>query len=609
MDNLLLSSPICLLSKASKTNSWLWHRRLSHLNFDYITSLAKQGLVQGFPKLKYQKDLLCSACALGKSKKHFYKPKAKDSIQEKLYLLHMDLCGPMRIQNINVRKYILVIIDYYSRFTWVKFLRSKDEVPEFVIKFLKMIQVRLNTTVSNFRTDNVIEFVNQTLKAYYEEAEVVATTCYTQNRSLIRKCHNKTPYELLHDRKPDLSYLYVFGALCYPTNDGEDLEKLKPKADIGIFVLPTMAFEQFNLGPEPKLLTPGTIIPAIITPEPAVSICTPSSTTIDQDAPSLSTSHTTQETPPPIIPLDVEEVDHDIEVAHMDNNLNVDFPITEPSSKESSTQVVILNNVHSINQPPEHMNKWIKDHQIDNVIGNPSRPVSTRHHLQDETLFCYFDLFLSFVEPKRAGTLPESCYDYYLEVDLQGETRLTGCCTTRGHPYLYCIRYSYEHGRLSNSCKERVLNGILCEEVYVSQPDGFVDPENPNHVYKLKKSLYGLKQAPQAWETCKPADTPMVEKSKLDEDTQGKAIDPTCYRGMIATLMYLTSNSCIALTAFADADHAGCQDTRKSTSGSMQLLGDRLVSWSSKKQKSTAISSTEVEYIALSGCCAQILWM
>nr|GEV11991.1 hypothetical protein [Tanacetum cinerariifolium] len=139
------------------------------------------------------------------------------------------------------------------------------------------------------------------------------------------------------------------------------------------------------------------------------------------------------------------------------------------------------------------------------------------------------------------------------------------------------------------------FNGILCEEVYVSQPNEFVDLENPNHVYKLKKALYGLKQAPQACprgiflnqskyalkslkkygtKTYDPVDTPMVEKSKLDKDPQGKAVDPTRYRGMIGTLMYLTSSrdSCIALTAFADADHAGCQDTRKSTSGSMQLL-------------------------------------
>ncbi|GJS98734.1 integrase, catalytic region, zinc finger, CCHC-type containing protein [Tanacetum coccineum] len=102
---------------------------------------------------------------LGKSKKHSHKPKAEDPIQEKLYLLHMDLYGPMRIQSINGRKYILVIVDDYSRFTWVKFLRSKDEVPEFVIKFLKMIQVCLNTTVQNIRTNNGTEFVNKTLRA------------------------------------------------------------------------------------------------------------------------------------------------------------------------------------------------------------------------------------------------------------------------------------------------------------------------------------------------------------------------------------------------------------------------------------------------------------
>nr|GFC19548.1 retrovirus-related Pol polyprotein from transposon TNT 1-94 [Tanacetum cinerariifolium] len=201
--------------------------------------------------------------------------------------------------------------------------------------------------------------------------------------------------------------------------------------------------------------------------------------------------------------------------------------------------------------------------------------------------------------------------------------------------------------------KTAFLNGNLREEVYVSHPDGFVDQDNPNHVYKLKKALYGLKQAPCAWydmlssflisQDFSKVDTPMVEKSKLDEDKEGKAIDPSHYHGMIVTLFYLTDSrpdlqfaicmcaryqarpiekhvhavkrifrylrgivnrglwypkdSLIALTAFADANHAGCQDTCRSKSGSMQFLVDRLVSWSSIRQKSTAISNTEAEYI------------
>ncbi|GJS32201.1 retrovirus-related pol polyprotein from transposon TNT 1-94 [Tanacetum coccineum] len=102
---MMASSPICLLSKASKTMSWLWHRRLSHLNFGAINHLARHGLVCGLPKLKFEKDHLCSACAIGKSKKKPHKPKSADTKREKLYLLHMDLCGPIRVASINGKKY------------------------------------------------------------------------------------------------------------------------------------------------------------------------------------------------------------------------------------------------------------------------------------------------------------------------------------------------------------------------------------------------------------------------------------------------------------------------------------------------------------------------
>ncbi|GJX49651.1 retrovirus-related pol polyprotein from transposon TNT 1-94 [Tanacetum coccineum] len=331
IDEMMKSSPICLLSKASKSKSWLWHRRLNHLNFGTINDLARKDLVRGLPRLKFEKDHLCSACQLGKSKKFSHRPKSENTNMEVLHTLHMDLCGPMRVQSIKGKKYILVIVDDYSRFTWVKFLRSKDETPEFVTNFLKQIQVGLNKTVRFIRTDNGTEFVNQVMSEYYEGvgifhqksvprtpqqngvverrnrtlveaartmmifskapmflwAEAVATACYTQNRSLIHTRHNKTPYELVHDKKPDLTFFRVFGALCYPTNDSENLGKFQAKADIGIFVgyapsrkgyriynkrtrrlmetihvtfdemHQSMAPVRISSGPEPIMMTPG----------------------------------------------------------------------------------------------------------------------------------------------------------------------------------------------------------------------------------------------------------------------------------------------------------------------------------------------------------------
>ncbi|GJR26222.1 retrovirus-related pol polyprotein from transposon TNT 1-94 [Tanacetum coccineum] len=302
-----------------------------------INQLAKQGLVKGLPKLKYTKDHLCSACQMGKSKKEPHPHKLEPSMNEKLQMLHMDLCGPMRVESINRKRYILVIIDDHSRFTWVKFLRTKYEAPEIIINYLKQAQVSLNATVRYLHIDNGTKFINQTLRNYTEDVgithhtstahtpqqngvverrnhtlveststmlifsksplflwdEVVATACYTQNCSLIHPRYNKTLYELLRDRKPKLKYIYVFGALCYPINDSEDLGKLKPKADIGIFIgyspskkayriynkrtrlimetinvqfneLTQMASEQHNLGPELQGLTSGHISSGLV---------------------------------------------------------------------------------------------------------------------------------------------------------------------------------------------------------------------------------------------------------------------------------------------------------------------------------------------------------
>nr|GFD06109.1 retrovirus-related Pol polyprotein from transposon TNT 1-94 [Tanacetum cinerariifolium] len=155
------TSPICLMARASSTKSWLWHQRLSHLNFDTINDLARNDLVAGLSKFKYYKEHLCPSCEQGKRKRASHPPKPVPNLRQRLHLLHMDLCRPMRIASINGKRYILVIVNDYSRYTWVHFLRSKDEAPEVIIKFLKRITVLLQSHVIIIRTDNGTEFKNQ----------------------------------------------------------------------------------------------------------------------------------------------------------------------------------------------------------------------------------------------------------------------------------------------------------------------------------------------------------------------------------------------------------------------------------------------------------------
>nr|GFA97690.1 hypothetical protein [Tanacetum cinerariifolium] len=396
----------------------------------------------------------------------------------------------MRVESVNGKKYILVIVDDYSQFTWVKCLCSKDETPIFIIKFLKMIQVRLNVPVRRIRTDNGTEFVNQTLRDYYEEvgishetsvarspqqngAEAVATACFTQNRSIIRLRHGKTPYELMHSKLPDLLFFYVFGSLCYPTNDSENLGKLQPKADIGIFIgyaqtkkafciynrrtrrivetihvdfdeLTTLASEQSSSGPALNDMTPGTISSGLVrtyssstsyvppsrndwdllfqpmfdellNPPPSVvnqvaeviapiaevipqvdanSTGSPSSTTVNQDAPSSSKSLTPTEIQSSVILQDVRNDNLDIKVAHMGNDLLLGVPIPE-------------------------------DHPLNNIIDQLSRPVFTRLQLHEQALFFYYDAFLTSMEPKTyKEVLTQACWIEAMQEELNEFKRL-----------------------------------------------------------------------------------------------------------------------------------------------------------------------------------------
>nr|GEY67946.1 retrovirus-related Pol polyprotein from transposon TNT 1-94 [Tanacetum cinerariifolium] len=479
LQDMLASSPICLVSNASKTKSWLWH-----------------------------------PCAMGKSTKKTHKPKSEDTNQEKLYLLHMDLCGPMRVESVNGKKYILVIVDDYSRFTWVKFLRSKDETSDFIIKFLKMIQVRLKVPVRRIRTENGTEFVNQMLRDYYEEVGI--------------------SYETSVAHSPQ-------------QNGVVERRKLQPKADIGIFIgyaptkkafriynkrtrrivetihvnfdeLTAMASEQSSSGPALHEMTLATISSGLV-PKPTSS--TPFVPPVDPPVPkviapidevvALELAGST-ETQPPVIPNDVEEENHGIEVAHMGNDPLFGMPIPDVASDQSSSMVSSHTIVHPDHQIPQHNSKYTKDHPLDNIIDKVI--VITLKWIYKVKLDELGEILKNKARLAAHGYRQGEGIDF--EESFASVARLKTIRVFRAYAaHKNMVVYQMD-------VKTAFLNGNLQEEVYVSQPDGFVDPDNPNHVYKLKKALYGLKQALRAWYD-------MLSSFLLSQDLSKGSVDPTLF--------------------------------------------------------------------------------
>ncbi|GJZ87671.1 retrovirus-related pol polyprotein from transposon TNT 1-94, partial [Tanacetum coccineum] len=341
--------------------------------------ISRHGLVRGVPKLKFEKDHLCSACAMGKSKKKPHKPKSEDTNQEKLYLLHMDLCRPMRVASVNGKKRNRTLIEAVS--TMLIYAKA--------LLFLW--------------------------------AEAVATACYTQNHSIIRLRYGKTPYELLHDKLPDLSFFHVFGALCYPTNDSENLGKLQPKADIGIFIsyaptkkafriynrctrqiieiihvdfdeLTAMASEHNNSGLALHEMTPSTISSGLV---PNL----PPSTPVDCPAPEVIAPIADIVAPEPAA---LTEDNHDLDVAHMNNDPFFGIPIPENDSEASSSSDVIPTVLQSAAPNSEHelvprldkvmviTLKWIYKVKLDEMGGilkNKARLVARGYRQEEEIDF------------------------------------------------------------------------------------------------------------------------------------------------------------------------------------------------------------------------------
>ncbi|GJX62072.1 retrovirus-related pol polyprotein from transposon TNT 1-94 [Tanacetum coccineum] len=740
----------CFFAKALESINWLWHKRLSHLNFKNINKLAKQNKVLGLPSLVYSKDKPCTTCEKGKHHRASFKTKQNFSIRKCLHLLHMDLFRPVNPMSINHEKYTLVIVDEYSR----------------------MVENQNDVKVKQIRTDNETEFRNHELESFFRIA------CYTQNRSIIVKRHDKTSCEIFRERIPDISYFHVFGCPVFIHNHKDYLGKFDAKADDGYFLgysSVSKAFRVYNIRRQQIEET------YHVTFDESTEAIRFTNTSVDEigiddfsryppdefqeDDPSRkyqvdsdvsyyiilhghSLTKITQENHVPKVVAPNEP-----EILHTEDTEGPPDPINTEGTHEQNIQ-----NDQMITQPtdvPSGSNtedRWSRDQHIElvNIIGDPSKGMLTRSMAAKLTAAlvseCLFADFLSEIEPKRISealkhpgwidSMQEELNQFYRNkvwtlLPLSYGKIAIGSkwvfrnkkyehgTTTKNKARLVAQGYSQEEGidydetfapvaRMEAiriflafatymnfkvyqmDIKSAFLNGKLKKEVYVKQPPGFESNDIifGSTSYKLCKQFeklmtkkfemsmmgeltYFLRLQIKQDETgiliyqehytrnllnkyeifdSSLVKIPMVPPNNLGPDLVGKSVNEASYRGMIGSLMYLTTTrpdiqfsivlcaryqsnpkesylivvkrilkylkgtptlglyylkcSGFDLKGYTDSDYVGCNMDRKITSGACQILGGKLVCWSAKKQQLVAMSSAEVEYVVVVGCCA-----
>ncbi|KAI3681162.1 hypothetical protein L6452_35946 [Arctium lappa] len=567
------SSLNCLVSKASLDESSLWHRRMCHMNFKTMNKLVKNNLVRGLPSKVFSCDDHCVACLKGKQHKTSHKSKELNTISSSLQLLHMDLFGLTNVMSISKKSYCLVIVDDYSRFTWVYFLRTKDETSGLIKSFILRIENQTNQKVKVIRSDNGTKFKNLDLNTFCEEkgierqysapwtpqqngvaerrnrtlieaarslladsklpitfwAEAVNTACYVQNRVLVVKPKNKTPYDILNKIKPFIGFFKPFGCPCTILNTKTHLGKFDSKSDDGFLVgysSQSKAYRVFNSSsriieesdnvkcnentPNPigsgsgsrgsgdeqvQYIIPQSVIFPIPTMTP-VEICERETVT----EPSQSEEEIRDE-------KNLEHEDPEVadEIPSADlNDSNLDVGFNEEPSHQTRTQK---------NHPPE----LIEPKKAYDAMKDSSWIEAMQEELLQFKLQDVWDL----VDLPKGHRAIGTKWIFRNKKDERGivirnKERLVaqGYTQEEGIDYeevfapvarvetirLFLAYASYMNFKVYQmDVKSVFLYGTIDEEVYVCQPPGFENPSYPDRVYKLKKALYGLHQAPRAW--------------------------------------------------------------------------------------------------------------
>ncbi|GKB01164.1 retrovirus-related pol polyprotein from transposon TNT 1-94 [Tanacetum coccineum] len=452
-----------------------------------------------------------------KAKRSSFKSKAFQ-VPKEAEFLHMDLCGPSGFKH-KWKKYILVIVDDYSRYTWTLFLRSKDETPEVLKDFLTMIQRNLQAQVISVRTDRGTEFLNKTLHAYFKEegiehqtstprtpeqngvverrnrtlveaartmlsasklplsfwAEAVATACYTQNRSIIISTHGKTAYHIINDRKPSIKHLHIFGCTCYITRDGENLDKMKEKGDPCVMVGYSTQSKGYRVYNKRTRL----IVESIHIKFDEIK--------------EMMSDHNSSDLAPQRQEMSVENVSSGLvpqgqKASDYDNSDPVPprqnvVPTAEKTDSSHQELEFLFSPLIEEYYTPAH------GHAEDNNNGQAPNasfqeaefinPFCTRVQETNPEM-CMFALTVSLVEPKNIKeAMADSAWIEAMQDELHQFDRIKEECIDFEESFAPVAR-------------------LEVEEVYVAQPEGFVDLDHPEKVYLLRKALYGLKQAPRA---------------------------------------------------------------------------------------------------------------
>nr|GEU51153.1 hypothetical protein [Tanacetum cinerariifolium] len=613
LNEIASNSLACLLAKASSLQSWLWHQCLSHLNFATINNLMKNNLVRGLPKMKFKKDHLCFACEQGKIHRKHHKSKTVFASNQPLYLLHMDLCGPIRVESINRKPYVLVVVDDYSR---CYLLNDYDDVGELKAKgdigvFVGYAKESAAFRIYNKRTRKIHESVN----VNFDEISKMASKQFClepglSNLNETGKSSNLTVSQVEETSNKDLEDLFhnfydeASSSLINDDVQQSSEEVIVPQTNtqsISNDMIPNVNdaslshnvfYEQledayfdtiWRLVPKPDAKTIIKTKWIFKNKKDEISLVIRNKARLVAVGYCLQEGIDYDETFAPVARIEAIR----LFLAYAGHK---DFTVFQMDVKTAFLNGILKEEVY-VGQLPGFDSKQYPDHVY---------ALEKALYGLKQAPWAWYNVLSKFLIDSgfQKGSIDTTLFikkkgKHIMLIQIYVDDIIFGSTNPK-----YCTKISklmVKHFEMSMMGEIKFSLGLQ-----VNQFSNVIFINQSKYILDILKRF--------RMKNCDTAPTPMVEQAKLKLDLVGKPVDHTDYRSMIGSLMYLTSSRPDIMFA-TYTDHVGCHLDRKSTSDSVQFLGDKLVCWSSKKQNCVSMSIAESEYVVVSGCYAQVLWM